>query len=736
MSDKTNRGTAETIRELLGAGFTNGMHFPQTFFRDRFEKLELYPIVFDGKLPHRGFPHKFIHPFDEANCALEYLLRCLRKEDSSTLVMNAVHVPPEGGERDFPLWQMKKASLLLDHQFHALSLHGSGGRNVVARRLFVFRRRKDIRNLTRKAISALVEQQAIGIEIGFVFTEDLSGTEKKEFGFSDTHLQNLFLVEFRPTERQRSETFILLSCDESERGPYGDGCYARWFSGKLSNEHLAPLNLRFSGLEKLFDSGEWIDTLGQEALRKPLRFEVSSGTPYQDVVTMLDSAFRLLPESGYNKAEKGLFSRRLAEEVYPQEVIDVDRAMGRIQDTTSIIAVDPTSVKKSLRLQAASTKYREWLRAGIMRCIEPEFEGLLRVYIVDDSTEEELGAVQEILRFYTAFVSCGAALDESWEWLRERRRLIKSKLFIFVTTRDVLSERLKQMTDEELGSLKGPLKKIHLGNPIRLQRQKIVQGLERVDFLATKEMFFNFTNRTGDPLAQGYPPNLYRSGHTQDDEWSELFGDTRYLGHVKDARAAALFNFLERQINDYRKAVPQLDSHAKAWEKYKRDNHKKHKAESEAASVDKRVEKGDFFTAEEMASLFSLNKPDVLEACEIKAAVEQELLSALLPGVAVVVRVLLQASLEVSLASGPATLLIEGGKEKFDQLAAGELSRKIVAHMPERDEIDRRTKLVERLLGVNGQKADSSSAKPNGKETKENNRRRRKRLTRSRKPSR
>ena len=573
MDDRIQGWTPDHLEEAFVKEFPDGMYFPDEVLRDRYHRLELQKIFAQKRFLKRGFPYLFLDPFDELICSLAYLLAILRRggKQKPELELFAVHVPPEGSQKDLPLWQSNKARLFLDLQSHVLALANAFVCKASINRVFVLREPRHLADLSQKAMAVLTEQAAMGIKVGFLFSGRLTRNEVENLGFAG-RVHNAFyarLVE-KSWAAETVKRYLLATFDKPSDLPYENRCVARWFNSDFSAgssvEGLAEPRVDPEKLAALFgDFDLWPPLVSGGTNGSRCRFTPSREAPYNKIFSLLTSAFESRRPQGY--FAKRDFLRRLPSEIYPEELINIDRAIHCFSTATAIAAVDATSVKNSLNVQISSPKYRQWIRASVEAALRQEFKGLVRIYIVDDSTEEEVEALRAVLTAYRDYVHCecsvlagteagriGSGISSSKclgarpRWLRSRERRAKSRINIFVTTKEALLAVLREMPTCDLEAVSSELStSVFPWLTISPEPDAIFEYLPCVDFLATREILFNFTNDSGDPSAPRLPSELYCGSQKRKprDETALVFNDKDEL--LREGLVAELFNYMERQ---------------------------------------------------------------------------------------------------------------------------------------------------------------------------------------------
>lgn len=540
-----------------------GDRFPKGKLRNRLLNLGLEEFIEgivsagDGEAAptaqlavHRwGFPFRFLAQLDEAILVLAHYLNRFKREGGS-LKIHGLNLLSKGEHKTLSYWQSEKARLYIEVQNLILLLNGLSERESSITRVFVFEDIDDLAFLAQPAISVINEQLASNIKIGLLFLNQF----KKDDDIDA--ISNTLIVEYLPQAPtpDRHNFYALHSLPNNSTMhdlPYQDRCMAKWFKNRA--EATASLAYLEPMLDGVFDTSRWSTKIGSYkhdvTIPGLVRYR-NKDENFKDAEVMMYQAYvaSALEEQGYPpKAMVG----RMCETVITSDMIRLERAISAFSNSKTIKAVDPTSVKNSIKLHGSEPTYRRWMRTSLNGILRKGSEQRLeRIYILDDektkaSAESEFQAFRRIMQYYFDYCHYdiaemsevvhrhlkdenggrpGGDREEPPPWLVEAWTSLRKRLNIYVTTRNVLEQYAPQVMDaiasrapgNDSGIYMQMLEEITSADYVR--PQDAYESLARLDFLFTEDMVYNFTTQRADPGELSFESYLYRGSFNVEKE--------------------------------------------------------------------------------------------------------------------------------------------------------------------------------------------------------------------------
>ena len=322
--------------------------------------------------------------------------------------------------------------------------------------------------------------------------------------------------------------------------PYQDKCMAKWFKNRaVAIDSLAYLEPMLDGV---FDTSRWSAKIGSykpgATIPGLVRYR-NKDENFKDAEVMMYQAYvdSLLEERGYPPED---MVSRMCRTVITPDMIRLERAISAFSDSKTIKAVDPTSVKNSLRIHGSEPTYRRWMRTslnGILR--NGSNQRLERIYILDDektSAESEFQSLRRIMQYYFDYchydiaemrdvvhrhlkdegggLPAGGDGEETPPWLLETWTSLRKRLNIYITTRNVLAQYAPEVMAAIAARAPGNGSDIYMRMLEEITSSEYVrhahESLAQLDFLFTEDMVYNFTTQRADPGELSFESYLYR----------------------------------------------------------------------------------------------------------------------------------------------------------------------------------------------------------------------------------
>ena len=504
------------FNQVLASNVADG--FRSEILRNRLIRMGFEDIIENRYIQKLGFPCKYNSPLDEAILVTHYFLIMNSLLKGSTIKMYAVHVPTKEEENTLSFWRSAKAGLYLD--LHAMVINNNlkyDSNNSISR-LFVFRDQAQLAHLEVTGISVILEQQSIGIDTGFVFLSDPHNS-------SDLPLfRGALLICFEHAERPQ---WTLLVDKVHGEHPYDNEMACKWFDGEVRNEEIVRClgaSQARRGYLDLFrfwagDAEHKTDGLCYEFEKDPAGFK--------DLLTANSKrAFVNLPEGVMLQEDydKYLPIKRVTERL--EELTDtLDRIRKEDESadnlaSRSVIAIDATSVKNTLKVHDTDPNYRHWIRNTIQLVIEHPEASLERVYILDLSEAKNEYEVfqQEVDLYYDYLENKISALSDIWKpeemlnederrtvELRENQSIFPANIAIYVTSKVAIEtfcrdKRLPIVKKKEILKALGQVF-VHNNVPTTLKgiTEQLIKDLPKVDLLCADGLIYNYKDYRGEP---------------------------------------------------------------------------------------------------------------------------------------------------------------------------------------------------------------------------------------------
>jgi hypothetical protein len=566
--------------------------FPKGKIQNRLLNLGLREFLEEGAIEKYGFPFRLPSQLDEAILALAYFLHRFR-EDGGKLSVYGLNKLSKGEAKTLSYWMSEKAKLYLEIQNMILLLNGFEGRESKVTRIFAFKNISDIAFLTQSAISAISEQRASKIKVGFLFTD----TFKSDVPIAP--LSNTLIIHFEPKSKESTSTvrpnfyelYEMPGRDKMHSLPYQQNCSSRWYrnlsvatKGIRGTEKVRAQRLK--ALLRTFDEPSWTE-FGKDELAKVHRFPRVGQQFFNSALVMMYKAYLESPKlRNLPSYRTGKIIERFNDRVVTQDLVRLERAMGTFdgEQWARIRAVDPTSVKDTLQLHESDPTYRHWLRRGLNRILrEKSNVQLERVYILEDTTtaKEEYDSLGRSMQYYLDYFHfeiselAGIATRHKegyrrklQNWEAEMWTLLKNRVKVYVTTRstleyfwpnlpgrDALSKMLGDFSSDILHSSPEPL-----------------QQLTTLDFLSTDDMIYAFDNPTGDPGELHFNAYLLRKNFDIDDELKILFNfsnEPSLVPLVRQQNIERMKNLMD-SITEYWSAYKSVPSFKKKFKEFEK----------------------------------------------------------------------------------------------------------------------------------------------------------------------
>jgi len=589
---------------------------PVNKIKNRLAKLRMGEFLLDGPNPieRDGFPFFFVEYIDEAILAMaNFLTRFLY--EGGTLNVLAINRIPLGAEKNLAFWRTNKARLYVEMQNLILLIgrdtfaKGSGrSYESTIKRIFVFRDISDFAYLDQSAINVLSELTDLGMELGFAFSDKIGLQSTFEMHSQDSLaiqvkmdrdvfedpaiLLNSLILELVPERRaeDRHHDFYVLSnrvvSNESEL-PYSTSCRAQWFKTRdEAFEYDKSTLLRYV----LFNNSDenWAK-LEDKKFDRVSRMCNEFGAFFKNsIISLYDAFVAHCPRP--SKKQQADFCSRLNRIVLTNDFIRLERAMSYIARGDDIVAIDPTSVKRTIALHDSISSYRHWMRKSLSRVIDNPESKLTRIYILKDQSpsgkfDDELRIFRGQMQYYLDYCNyrlpkAGAllfegidkpkSLDEP-EWFLEKRKSLAERLKVYVTTDKALSRFKKEVSAHlEKNQMKEFLGQL-FGTGDRINDAKVIELLCKLDLLITKGMVYNFTTESADPSELEFDAYIYRCDgrFSTDDDFETLFdlpkqltdGNERFFALHRLERLRALVESLGQYLDGHKRiigAIPEL----------------------------------------------------------------------------------------------------------------------------------------------------------------------------------
>jgi len=582
------RGPAyKEVLETVEA-FVEGI-FPKGKIQNRLLNLGLREFLEEGAIEKYGFPFRFLSQLDEAILALAYFLHRF-KDEGGKLSVYGLNKLSKGEVKTLSYWMSEKAKLYLEIQNMILLLNGVEGRESQVTRIFAFKNISDMAFLTQSAISAISEQRASKIKIGFLFTDSFKSDKPVD------PLSNTLVIHFEPKNSKNHtsslrpnfyELYEVPGRDTMHSLPYQQYCSSRWYrdfreATKLTSGAEKVRARRLKALLSTFDEPSWTE-FGDGDLGKVHRFPRVGQEFFNSALVMMYKAYldspklRKLPSYRTDK-----IIERFNDRVVTQDLVRLERAMSTFdgEEWARIRAVDPTSVKDTLQLHESDPTYRHWLRRGLNRVLRKESNVQLeRVYIIEDTTpsaEEQYDSLVRNMQYYLDYFHfeiselAGIATrhKEGYKrklhpWEAEMWTLLKNRVKIYVTSRSTLKHFWPQLPGQEtLAKMLGDF-----SSDILHSSPDPLQQLTTLDFLSTDDMIYAFDNPTGDPGELHFNAYLLRKDLNIEKEEKILFDfikEENLIPLVRQQNIERMKNLMD-SITEYRSAYRSVTSFKKKF---------------------------------------------------------------------------------------------------------------------------------------------------------------------------
>jgi hypothetical protein len=502
----------------------------------------------DKTLRKYGFPFKFSGQLDEVILVLAHFLDRFRDE-GGTLNVYVLNNLSNGDDASLSYWQSSKAKLYLELQNLILQLDGlkwpetkdlkegesqcTWTSNVT--RIFTFRKMVDIAYLTQPAISAMIEQLATGMKIGFLFSETFN--PQSHNGYSRRKPGNLFpnsmVVEFIPERSKRiHDVFILQDQTDSNYLPYQERCKAKWFTN-LDKAKREEKTLK--AFLTLFNAENWKRFWEEESESAVCRFEDRGTEYFNQAAVMLYESFTTSKIAKEMRDEEEnpdqYIVQKINGSVIPDDFMEIQRTMSVFDEAEDIWAVDASSTKKSLKVHESSPTYRQWIRKSLNRALNPkqvlktQGKSLNRIYILKDTHDEkdiEFTSLQRILQYYFDYfrydisemdsvvrvqpTSLAPPPKEPLPWLADYWESLKDRVHIHITTSSVLKHVTDHIDPVMLAKILSDV-----FSPASVSPDDVHSYLIRLDYLFTRKMIYNYRNPRATPTEGREEAFIYRS---------------------------------------------------------------------------------------------------------------------------------------------------------------------------------------------------------------------------------
>jgi len=501
----------------------------------------------DKTLKKYGFPFKFSGQLDEVILVLAHFLDRFRDE-GGTLNVYVLNNLSNGDDASLSYWQSSKAKLYLELQNLILQLNGltwtekredgsefefSWKSNIT--RIFTFRKMIDIAYLTQPAISAMIEQLATGIKIGFLFSETFN--PQSHNGYSRRGLGNLFpntmVVEFIPARKKHIHDFFILQ-DQTDNNylPYQERCKAKWFPNQKKAEAEERTLKGFLALFNM-DNENW-KPFGQDTSRIS-HFEDRGTEYFNKAAVMLYEAF-ITSDIAKEMRDEGedpdqYIIQKINNTVIPDDFMEIQRTMSVFDEAEDIWAVDASSTKKTLKVHESSPTYRQWIRKSLNRVLNPkqvlktQGKSLNRIYILKDTHEEkdiEFSSLLRILQYYFDYYrydisemdsvvrvqpsSSPRSPKEPLAWLEDYWKSLRNRIHIRITTSSVLKHVADHIDRDLLAKILSDV-----FSPASVSPDDIHSYLIKLDYLFTRKMIYNYRNPRATPTEGREEAFIYRN---------------------------------------------------------------------------------------------------------------------------------------------------------------------------------------------------------------------------------
>ncbi|HEX6719505.1 MAG TPA: hypothetical protein VF088_20550 [Pyrinomonadaceae bacterium] len=506
--------------------------FPEGKLQNRLLNLGLREFLEGDTIQKYGFPFRFLGQLDEAILTLAYFLSRF-KQEGGTLTVYGLNKLSKGEDKTLSYWMTEKAKLYLEIQNMILLLDGIEGRRSVVKRIFTFKNISDIPFLTQSAISAISEQRASRIKIGFLFTDTFRITPSIE------PISNTLIVHYEPATKSESESkpnfyelFEVPGNEQMHSLPYQQNCSSRWYRNLKEATKVTGVSgieqaraKRLKSLLKTFE-GPWIE-FGQGDQTKVHRFPRVGNEFFNSALVMMYKAYVDSPQLSNLVYKPDQIIERFNERVVTQDLVRLERAMSTFdgESWARIRAVDSTSIKNSLRVHESEPTYRHWLRRGLNRVLrEKSYVQLERIYILEDTTESAKGeylSLERSMQYYLDYFHfeiaelAGIANKHKETYTRQHQgweaqmwTQLKNRVKIYVTTRSVLNKFWKKLPAEYQQALTRMLD--DFASDTRNSSTEALQQFTTLDYLCTDDMIYAFDNPRGDPGELNFNAYLLR----------------------------------------------------------------------------------------------------------------------------------------------------------------------------------------------------------------------------------
>lgn len=564
--------------------------FPEGKLQNRLLNLGLREFLEEETIQRYGFPFRFLSQLDEAILTLAYYLHRF-KEEGGKLHVYGLNKLSKGEDKTLSFWFSEKAKLYIEIQNMILLLNGFEGRESKVKRIFTFKNIADIAFLNQSAISAISEQRASKIKIGFLFTDTFKSSMSIE------PISNTLIINFQPqnvvNEEKKSPNFYELyevpGREKMHSLPYQQNCLSRWYRDEkeaTKSTGVPPIERararRLTALLQTFNK-PWEEFGGgdQEKVHRfpRARNESRIGNEFfNSALVMMYKAYfdspklRSLPS---DRADKII--DRFNERVVTQDLVRLERAMSTFDGDkwARIRAVDPTSVKNTLKLHESDPTYRHWLRRSLNHVLRKNSDAQLeRVYIIEDtnaSVDDEYDSLVRSMQYYLDYFHyeiselTGIANKHKEElqrkpqkWEAEMWVLLKNRVKIYVTTRSVLKDfwcRLPGRDRDPLGKMLDEFASDSLqssDDPFQL--------FTTLDYLFTDDMIYAFDNPRADPGELNFNAYLLRKSFDVGEEEDILFNFTNeemLQPLVRQQKIQRMTNVMD-SITEYKRAYQSI----------------------------------------------------------------------------------------------------------------------------------------------------------------------------------
>ncbi len=333
-----------------------------------------------------GLIKKEIDEVDEAIRIINYLNDVLEKDPKAKVTIFVVHVTKAQVDEEFNFWRSLKAIYYLEKQIELISTKTSQESRAQIWRFFI----TDRKRLTIKALSVIAHHRFWGINTIWGVRDD---------GECNLPIHDFGNMLFASVEGENPFQVALLVKFDHKRNP--------------SHEKTAIPNADAETHRRSFIT-DWSFLVkpGYQSYASRLGLE----DRLKEALTKAQNSegFDIIDEDKIDSVLEEMGETPNACQSYAKAYLTFRRVRRRIPKVSEILAVDLTSIKKSLSVLRQNPGYLEWQEECFRQILRPPKKGeskrFDRCYVIDPDKHDTLDYFIEILNYYfERLVAKGAA---------------------------------------------------------------------------------------------------------------------------------------------------------------------------------------------------------------------------------------------------------------------------------------------------------------------------------------